>query len=191
VRRDATVVVYGVSPEYDPARMTWALTYLGHPDVRYLDGGWNAWVATGGAVAAGAPVAGTPTSYVADPIRPEMRVTGDWVLAQLGSPPYDMPAIHLVDARTSGEYATGHVPSAILQPWPTNLSSGALLPRADLEAIYDAQGFDPTRTTVTYCLVGWRASVSWLALRWLGFDDVRVYDGSWAEWGAGGFPIEP
>ncbi len=42
----------------------------------------------------------------------------------------------------------------------------------------------------TYCLIGWRASVAWLALTWLGFDDVRVYDGSWLEWGAGGFPVE-
>ena len=70
LRRDATVVVYGMSPEYDPARTTWALTYLGHPDVRYLDGGWNAWVAAGGSTAAGAPVAGVPTTYVADPSAP-------------------------------------------------------------------------------------------------------------------------
>jgi DMSO/TMAO reductase YedYZ molybdopterin-dependent catalytic subunit len=34
------------------------------------------------------------------------------------------------------------------------------------------------------------ASVTWLTLAWLGFDDVRNYDGSWTEWGAGGFPVE-
>lgn len=27
-------------------------------------------------------------------------------------------------------------------------------------------------------------------LTWLGFDDVRNYDGSWTEWGAGGYPVE-
>jgi thiosulfate/3-mercaptopyruvate sulfurtransferase len=191
LRRDATVVVYGVAPEYDPARMVWALAYLGHPDVRYLDGGWTAWVAAGGAVAPGAPVAGAPTRYVADPIRPELRVTGDYVLAEIGPPPYDAPAIQLVDARTVGEYTSGHIPSAELHPWTANLSSGLLKPRVDLESLHDALGFGPAQTTVTYCLVGWRASVAWLTLRWLGYDDVRVYDGSWLEWGAGGFPVEP
>lgn len=191
LRRDATVVVYGTAPEYDPARTAWALTYLGHPDVRYLDGGWNAWLAAGGTTAPGAPVAGAATTYVADPYRPEVRETSGYVLAQIGPPPYTTPAIQLADARSSGEYVASHIPSATFAPWQDNLASGFLKPRADLEAFYDGLGFDPTTTTVTYCLVGWRASVAWLTLRWLGYDDVRIYDGSWLEWGAGGFPVEP
>lgn len=191
LRRDATVVVYGVAPEYDPARTVWALTYLGHPDVRYLDGGWNAWLAAAGTTAPGSPVAGIPTTYVADPSRPEVRETSSYVLAQLGPPPYDTPAIQLADARSSAEYVAAHIPSATFAPWQDNLSAGLLKPRATLETLYDGLGFDPTRTTVTYCLVGWRASITWLTLRWLGYDDVRIYDGSWLEWGAGGFPVEP
>ncbi len=191
LRRDATVVVYGTAPEYDPARTVWALTYLGHPDVRYLDGGWNGWLAAGGTTAPGAPVAGTPTTYVANPYRPEVRETATSVLAQLGPPPYDSPTIQLADARSSGEYVPAHIPSAAFAPWQDNLAAGFLKPRADLESRYDGLGFDPTKATVAYCLVGWRASVAWLTLRWLGYDDVRVYDGSWLEWGAGGYPVEP
>lgn len=190
LRRDATAVVVGVSPEFDAARVTWALHYLGHPDVRYLDGGWNAWVAAGGETMTGSPVAGTATTYVADPLRPDVRTTGDVVLAQIGAPPYDAPTAQLVDARSNGEFMTGHIPSATFRPWTDNFSSGRLKARADLEDLYTGLGLDPARTTVTYCLVGWRASVSWLALKWLGFEDVRIYDGSWTEWGAGGFPVE-
>jgi thiosulfate/3-mercaptopyruvate sulfurtransferase len=108
----------------------------------------------------------------------------------LGSPPYDAPLAQLVDARTLGEYAAGRVPTATFAPWGDNLSGGLLRPRAELEDLYAGFGFDPERTTITYCLVGWRASVAWLTLTWLGFADARVYDGSWLEWGAGGFPIE-
>ncbi len=190
LRRDATVVVYGVPPEYDPARVVWTLHYLGHPDVRYLDGGFAAWVAGGGMVAPGAPAAGAPSAYAIDAVRPDDLVSAAWVLSQLGPPPYDAPLIQLVDARTPGEYTSGRIPSAVLQQWQQTLTAGFLKPRAELEDLYSGLGLDPTETTVAYCLVGWRASVTWLELVWLGFDDVRNYDGSWTEWGGGGYPIE-
>jgi thiosulfate/3-mercaptopyruvate sulfurtransferase len=118
-------------------------------------------------------------------------VTGDWVLEQLGEPPYDAPAIQLVDARSPGEFEAGRIPTALNVQWTLNLESGVLLPREQLASFYAELGLDPTRTTVTYCLAGWRGSVAWLVLTWLGFEDVRVYDGSWLEWGSDDrFPIE-
>ena len=114
--------------------------------------------------------------------------TGDWVLEQLGDPPYDMPAIQSVDARSDGEYAAGRIPNARSVNWTRNLGGGFLLPEPDLGALYE--GFDPARTTVTYCLSGWRGSFAWLTLTALGYEDVRLYDGSWNEWGNGSFPVE-
>ena len=187
LRNEVTAVVYGEAPEYDPSRIVWALRYYGHPDVRYLDGGFAAWVAADGALDTDPPMT-EPTEYTIVDANEDLRVTGDWVFMQIGDDPYDMPAIQLVDARSESEYDDGRIPSARSVNWTRNLEGGFLKPEAELETIY--QGLDRTKTTVSYCVTGWRGSFDWLTLTALGFEDVRLYDGSWTEWGSGGFPVE-
>ncbi|MGB5696011.1 MAG: rhodanese-like domain-containing protein [Polyangiales bacterium] len=187
LRSDAIAVVYGEPPEYDSSRIVWTLRYYGHVDVRYLDGGYAAWMAAQGAVETGPPCV-VPTEYAIVGVDERLRVTGDWVLSQIGDPPFDMPPIQLVDARSEGEYASGRIPSARSVDWTSNLQSGFFRPNSELEQLYD--GLDPARTTVTYCVTGLRGSFDWLALTSLGYEDVRLYDGSWNEWGNGEFPVE-
>ncbi|MCZ6806529.1 MAG: sulfurtransferase [Deltaproteobacteria bacterium] len=187
LRNDSIAVVYGEPPEYDPARIVWTLQYYGHGDVRYLDGGYPAWLEAGGTIDAEPPTA-EATDYTITDVDEDLRVTGDWVLSQLGDAPYDTPSIQLVDARSPGEYDAGRIPSARHGQWTNNLDAGFLRSMAEIEALHE--GLDPSKTTVTYCLVGWRGSFAWLALTYLGYEDVRLYDGSWAEWGNGAFPVE-
>lgn len=182
-----TAVVYGDRPEYDASRIVWLLRYYGHGDVRYLDGGWQAWLEADGAVET-EPASVPPSHYTIMGVDESLRVTGDWVLSQLGEPPYDSAPIQLVDARTQEEFDRGRIPSARLVSWTQNLEGGRLLPEGEVSALY--QGLDQDGTTVTYCQTGQRGSFAWLALKWLGYSDVRLYDGSWLEWGEGEFPVE-
>ena len=126
-------------------------------------------------------VSKTPSEYRVD-IDETIRVTGTWILAQLGESPDETTSIQLVDARDPAEYRAGRIPGAISIPWQANLDGGFLRPPAEVGALYE--GLDRSKTTVVYCLVGWRASFTWMTLNWLGFEDVRLYDGSWVEWGA-------
>lgn len=188
LENDVIAVVYGAPPEYDSSRVVWTLRYFRHGDVRYLDGGFAAWGAAGETLETGSPSV-APTEYTIAGIDEDLRATGDWVLDALGVPPYATPAIQLVDARSEGEYAAGRIPTALSMNWTRNLDLGLLLSESELESLYGE--LDPNRITVTYCVTGARGSFAWLALTSLGFDDVRLYDGSWNEWGSGAFPVEP
>lgn len=175
VRRGARLVVLGAEAQPEPARVVWTLQHHGHASVHLLQGGWTAWSGVGerstevGAAAPGDLVVGAPSGV--------LRVDAAWVLAHL-----DDPAVALVDARSAEEFAAGHIPGARHVDWHANVVDGHLLGREELAQLYE--GLDPERTVVTYCKSGMRASLSYLVLRELGFADVRLYDGSWNEWGA-------
>ena len=188
LENDTTVIVYGAPPEYDPARIAWVLTYYGHNDVRWMDGGYAAWVSDGQPTAMGTSTA-APSDYAIAAVDEDLRVTGDWVLSALGDAPYGDATIKLVDARSPGEFSSGRIPTALHVQWTRNLDGGFMKAFAEVQALYPNLSTDDT--VVTYCLTGWRGSVSWFTLRWLGFTDVRLYDGSWAEWGNDArFPVE-
>jgi len=187
LRADTVAIVYGEPPEYQASRVVWALRHFGH-DARYLDGGFTGWSDAGGAVDDDAPPVLEPSDY--EPTDgTQLRVTGAWVLEQLGEPPHDSGAIQLVDARSAAEFSDGHIPTALQRNWVDNFADGLLLPSEQLGPMYETLDYD--RTTVAYCRTGQRGSAAWLVLSELGFSDVRLYDGSWVEWGAGDFPAEP
>lgn len=167
----------GTSPH--AARLVWTLLYHGHAPakVRVLDGGFPAYVRAGGPTStAAAEVAPGATAVGAE--RPELRVDAAWVQAHLGD-----PKVRLLDVRTDAEWNAGRIPGAVHSPWQKAIDKDSrMLPPAQLRELYAEELASPT--VVVYCKSGMRASVTWLALQLLGHPDVRVYDGSWTEWGA-------
>jgi thiosulfate/3-mercaptopyruvate sulfurtransferase len=201
---DVTAVIYDNLGMLDAARLFWTLEYVGHPDARVLDGGWNAWQAQAGETTSQVPqVTATDYSLRLDPAK---LVNADQVLARL-----DDPQVTLVDARSQQEYTGevkladrgGHIPGAVNLVWFDALTGGdtvpttspdwqqqlqdpdveAFRPAGEIQALLDARGITPDKRTITYCQTLWRGAHVYFLLRLMGFQDVAGYDGSWAEWG--------
>ena len=185
VTPERRVVVYESDAGMRAARAFWFLEYLGHPDVRVLDGGSHAWERAGLPMTTEA-VAPTPSTWHGT-AHPDKLATWRQVHERLGR-----PETVIVDTRSDGEYRGevvrarrgGAIPGAVHLEWTRNLTKdGAFLPADALRAMYEAAGVTPDREVVTYCQGGYRAAHAYLALRRLGYPRVRNYTGSWKEWG--------
>lgn len=209
ISRDTTVVVYGDRSNWWAAYALWVFTLFGHPDVRLLDGGRDAWIAEGRELTI-APSAPEPGGYpvverddaVVRAFREDVTAAlrgdgGPTALVDIRSPQeYTGERLHMPDYPEEGALRGGHIPTAVNAPWALAVDvDGTFKPRAELAAIYgspagaDAQagsglGLAPDQPVITYCRIGERSSHTWFVLtHLLGFADVRNYDGSWTEWG--------
>lgn len=182
VRSGAPVVAYDASGGLAAARAWWLLRWAGHPGVRILDGGLDAWRAAGRDVESGA---------VPDP------EPGDVVLEGGGLPVLDADGAAglagtgvLLDARAAERYRgdvepvdprAGHVPGAISAPTGDNLGpDGRFRPPAELRERFAALGVGDGPVGV-YCGSGVTAAHQVAALAAAGVT-AALYPGSWSAW---------
>jgi thiosulfate/3-mercaptopyruvate sulfurtransferase len=179
------VVFYEANSGMRAARGVWFLEYYGHPNVKMLDGGFQAWRAARAPLTTDA----TPPMAAAFNIteRRDVLATADDVLRSLRK-----NDIAILDTRSVGEYRGTHVraarggaiPGAVHIEWTENLApDGRFKSDAELKAMYEKAGITAEKEVISYCQGGYRAAHSYVALRLLGFPKVRNYIGSWKEWG--------
>ena len=194
ITHEKTVVAYSDGGNLYALRLWHVLAHYGHDRVALVDGGIEKWEAEG------RPLERATVHPL--PARFEPRESG-WMRGIRSEEILERLEDHdlrVVDVRGSAEFSGeqlraargGHIPGAILWPWDENLrGDGTMRDPAEIRARAESAGLVPEHELVTYCQGGVRAAHAALALRIAGYPRVRIYDGSWAEWGNNpALPIE-
>lgn len=185
VSDDATIVVYEQEGVFSAPRAWWMLRTFGALRVYVLDGGLRAWIA------AGLPVESGRIQRPAAKFN--ARLDRDAVNDYAGIQEMIGAQGQILDARSAGRFAgtspepragisSGHIPGAINLPFTELAEDGRLKPAETLREIFSSKGLDLEQPVTTTCGSGVTAAVLALGLEISGAKNVRLFDGSWAEY---------
>ena len=203
IGNDTTVVFYGEGVQFG-FYAWWTFRYCGHKKVKMLDGARYRWAAEGRPLTTEEPQSAAPVTYAPVKRVERMRVLRDKMFKVV-----DGKSALLLDGRSPEEYRGervggpegpdvgalryGRIPGAKHLYFEELLDANkAFKPVAELQQLVAARGGDAGKDIVTYCRMSHRATVLYFALtELLKFKKVKVYDGSWTEWGnLVGVPVE-
>ena len=162
------------------ARGVWLCLYFSHPNAFMLNGGLKTWITEKFEIETKSN-ASKPTNLTT-PINTSILVGAQYVEKSIGKS-------IIIDARSPEEFdgkiaraaRIGHIPSAINLDWTENVrEDGWFKTDKELSKMYQ---FNKESEVITYCQGAYRAANSFLALKKLGFKNIKVYLGSWGEWG--------
>jgi thiosulfate/3-mercaptopyruvate sulfurtransferase len=182
ISKDSKAIFYDNVSGISAARGVWLLLYFSHKKVCMLDGGFEKWKKER-----------YPIEVKSNPLRndrfmgkPNSKViaVANEVRRLLGK-----KNVKIVDARSKEEFngpdvrasRRGHIPSAINVDWQDNIEKNVFKNKKSLSKIYSK--VPKNSQIITYCQGGYRAANAFVALKTLGYKKVKLYIGSWGEWG--------
>lgn len=182
------VIAYDNDDNAKACRLLWSLDVIGHNQYSLLNGGLATWLderhPTENGITTTEP--GEQTfCYQSD--APSVDLL--YLLQNLNN-----DKIQLIDTRTPEEYSGeqvrstrgGHIPGAINLDHRRLISpehSMRFKSEAEMNVIIKELGLKPKLETICYCHSHRRSALVYIALKNLGFSNLKAYPGSWSEWG--------
>jgi len=176
------VVLIGESMDPSTARIAWTLMYFGHESIFLLDANASDLQKFGFEITRQI-FSFNPTKF-SPKISSEIRIRSDSLKNNLDN-------FEILDARSPQEFMGGHLPNSKLIPFTNGIGNDGKIFRDkdSLGKLFLQNQISKDKEIVCYCMHGHRASSLFLQLKIAGFDKVKLYDGSFAEWHGKRLPL--
>lgn len=167
ISQDDSLVVYSDCLSCGDSTLAyWILSYLGHKDVKLLEGNVNDWNE------AGLPIQSTSavrdaTTYVPEPNLQLLASYMDVILEDY----------QIVDARSADDFAAGNIPGSVNIVYDDLIDGSEFKDETALASYLSA--LNKESTVIVYSARGGHASIVWYILQLLGYD-ARLY--TWQDW---------
>ena len=190
VNNDSKIVIYDDSSTALASRLYFLLELYGFDmsRVKILDGGTVGWTGF------------NDLSKEAKTIKPGLvelkdankAMSVEWTVVYDKVVSRRDKSIVLLDARPHAHYTgevkahavrAGHIPGAVNIVSLDGVEGESMTWKSKEELTELYKSLPKDKTIIVYCHDGFRMSLAWLQLKWLGFKDVRLYNGGWGHWG--------
>ena len=180
------IVVYDNLISYYAPRLFWILEYLGVKKIQLLSAGITSWKHNGGKT--NNEIITLPQKEFKPKIKSEILATSDYIKKRL-----DDENIVLLDTRRNTEFTgnqiqnccgrSGRIPDSINLEWHKLMHyTGTFRSENEMLDILEKLNITKDKEIITNCHRGARSAHTYLALKLLGFPNVKNYIGSWHEW---------
>ncbi|MFZ2633117.1 MAG: rhodanese-like domain-containing protein [Desulfosalsimonadaceae bacterium] len=198
IKRDTWMIIYDdTTASWGAAgRLFWMFEYLGCPNVRILDGGWDKWVADGNTPET--TVRTRKAAKFAAIVKDSVVAGKEHIKDRMNDADFA-----LVDTRTDAEFIGwqlynekrgGHITGAVQIPYEWAFQTDkSILEYADMKELFESRGITPDKEIVPYCTSGIRSAYAYFICRLMGYEKVANYDASirdWAAADAAAYPME-
>ena len=193
INNNDTIVLYDNSIFFSCARAWWMFKVFGHKNVKVIDGGLFAWEKSNGQIS-NVPTKIKRSNYLIQENNLNMCDNLTNIKKTLGT----KKSRFIIDARANDRFLgladeprkglrKGHIPNSKNLPISSifNIKSKCLKSNDELIQLFKNISLEDKNTPITTsCGSGVTAcGIAFVAYK-VGFKDIKVYDGSWTEWGS-------
>ncbi len=198
IKRDTWLIIYDdTTASWGAAgRLFWMFEYLGCPNVRILDGGWDKWKADGNQPETAVHI--RKAVKFAAVVKESIVTDKEHIKARMNDADFA-----LIDTRTDAEFIGwtlynekrgGHIPGAAHLPYESYFAEDkTILNYTAMKSLFESKGVTKDKEVVPYCTAGIRSAYAYFVCRLMGYDRVANYDASiwdWAATDAGTYPMD-